>query len=407
MRIAWISSTHIGSRSLFFTEQIAPLLSQKGYEIEFFNPSKNDPLTMFQHHKQRSFDLHFYQVEEGTHCHWIRTLLGTQPGVVLFHDALLTDYGSDPISNSSWTDTVRKYKDSERPWPSKDAEYKRSGYLATREMALSILPLFSTPRGCHDFKSANVTCIGGERSYYLPEPVTTNESILLPKPLSPLVIGLCGRPRIEDRIHKIVQGIYESGIPFKLLWLLKEKEKKEAEEYLKHFAPESYEIIVGKTPYSWLSLLPSIHIPIHMRFSVFESTAPYLQMSMAAGRTPMVSNFGDEQALPDQAVVKIDPGACEATAIKEYIRAVYKNPELLSNSVAQQYAMEVHNPQVIAQDLHTVFHREKEYIQHHMIRWDAFLRDAKKNVLDECMSYEVQWGQDRWKNISKSLGWYE
>lgn len=426
-RIAWFSPLNVGpaaapSISAYVSEQLLPLLAED-FEIELFHDGfgayQSYPtfhyLKAFERHAERPFDVCFYQLEDLKICNFLRIHLGLMPGVVLFHDYLFSTDGPEPILNSAWEETVQKFHAAGRRWPDRANEYVRRGPYGLREGGLALVSLFSSIRDHDEFRrhtkrALQNTAEGNLRSYYLPLPVECGVSAVASQ--TPNEVYYCGAPRIEQRVHKVLLALANMKIHCKLRWLVAQEEETQAREMLKEFSLVDAEIVIGRSPEAWKTLISAGGIAVHTLFSAFGQSGPYLPLSLSAGLPCMVSNFGAMEHIPDDVVYKIQPGETEAREIEETLALLLSRRDLHTTARVRCFAEEVHDRRKIAAELAAIFRHEAGYLREKTLAWQALEEDARATLLGECAALlpgEKQEQQATWQRVLSpvytELGW--
>lgn len=408
LRIAWHTSlrTDIFSKSEYFTSVVAPFLKDS-FEIEIFSDSfctfdgfgSHHYLAAAEIHAQKPFDLFFYQVENGVHGHFMRSALGLHPGVVLFHDYYMTDLGPDPLTNSPWELVAKKLENSSIPWPARNSEFSREGPQARREVGLTRVPIFTSPRVHCDFIREH----DGKVSWYLPTPVVETQA---PRGvLEDFSIAFCGTPNIEDRAHKLLMALHDLKSPTSLTWLLNEGEKDKAEELLREFRIKNAKIIIGRTPEQWGSIAGEVSVCVHTLFSVFCTTEPYLLQSMQLAKPCIVTDFADAVHIPSDAVWKVRPGDTESTEIRHALDAIQRDRRLQTNETARQYVLENHSAGFIAKELQLLFEQSSELLARSEESWKMLMRSAREALMSEQQGHFTDWNSALMDAVYNELGW--
>ncbi len=432
LRIAWFSVLNGGSResaslSAYVSGCLLPLLRER-FEIELFHdsfaaypgfPTRHFLEAAFRH-REKPYDIFFYQLEDGRAANFIRIHLGLMPGAVLFHDLMLSSFGPEPILNSPWQETIRKFEDPDHPWPPRGAEFTQPGPLAYREAAYAAVPLCSNPASTADFKNnvaLRLSAAGKQAGpVYLPLPVPPEAFSAAPAGQGQgLSIGFCGTPRIEHRAHKLFEALSQLKSPWKLHWLLEPEERTQAEEMVREFELEHVVFHEGRSPQHWLRLLPSCNTAVHTLFSVFGQPGPYLQLSLAAGLPALVTRFASCDALPDNVVWKIEPGECEARQMLEVLRTAASGGFRPERTAAAAYAREMFDARMVAAELAQVFLRNADYLRHIGRRWDELVCSAERSLLQELrqIAGPAGWCSDdmfegisrKWEGVMRELQW--
>src|SRR5262245_27559113 len=96
-RIAWLSAPRAGSASAHTEAELIPFL-RGSFEIEQFSPGGDRPLAdAVRVHREKPFDLFFYQVEDDPECDPVRAHLLLVPGAVLYHDVWFVPREEKPV----------------------------------------------------------------------------------------------------------------------------------------------------------------------------------------------------------------------------------------------------------------------------------------------------------------------
>lgn len=411
LRVAWHSSlrTDIFSKSHYFSSILLPQLRER-FDIELFTDGfeelpgyrTNHFLSAELRHQKEPFDIFFYQVENGTQFHFLRSALGLHPGVTLFHDYYMTDLGPDPLTNSPWELVIDKLGDPSIAWPERETEFPRTGPQARREVGLTRVPVFTSARVHNDYQRE----FGVEKlSWHLPMPVLEERMLRAVPSGDQLRIAFCGRCAIEDRAHKLFMALHDLKTPATLSWLIDASEQDKAEELLKEFRIKNAEIIVGRNPEQWGKVAAEASVCVHTLFSVFGSTEPYLLQSMMQAKPCIVTDFADATNLPSDTVWKIRPGDTESTEIRYALEAIQKDGRLLVNEVARQFALENHGASIVAKELGLLFERSMEALRSSEEQWKILMQSASDALAKEQSRYLLDWNKEQIKSVYHELGW--
>lgn len=424
MRIAWFSPLNTaselnsGSLSAYFSDQVLPFLARE-HEIELFHdrfePYQKFPtfhyLSAFKRHQVRPFDVFFYQLEDSRRSVFTRFHLALLPGVVLFHDFLLSDDGPEPLLNSPCTEVIRRFNNRQHPWPDRAAEFTRHSRYALREASFAGVALFSSERWHDDFRrmlperlslpetSATPT------SFYLPYPVN------VPEKSSDSIAGnvaFCGSPQVEDRAHKLLQALSELQQPWKLRWLLQRNERARAEQLLNEFAVQgtNVELVFERSPHLWEEILQTAQVAVHSHFSVYGQPGVYLAQSLARGLPCVVTEFGVSDYLSEAVVIKVWAGDAEASQLKTALsRLLGSRP--ICNEAARSFALETYHTRVVAQDLSSILTRSRPYLEQLGKSWNGFERDARQSLIVESAQWlpEPALWEKTYADAFRGLGW--
>ena len=418
-RIAWFSPLNFGpgttpSLSAYFSEQLLPIL-QSHFDIELFvdgfSPYRefttHHYLSAVTRHKERPFDLFFYQFEDTKAGAFIRLHLGLIPGLILFHDLLVTQDGPEPILNSSWESTIEMLVKNNRQWPSRTAEFPRERPFAVREVGYAASAIFTCPRMHQEYRTQQsarprLSVLAQDQSWYLPFPVERNDPPF-PKDFT---VGFAGSPRIEHRSHKVLQALSNFSGSAKLVWMIEAHEEALAREMVTEFGVENVELVAGRSPQRWNSIQKDISVGLHPLFSVFGQAEPYLRISMAAGRPSITSDFGAAEYLPSDAVFKVRPGESEAFEICSVLEKLAPSDLRAWGKRGQSWASEENDRNKIASELATIFEKSIPAIKPALVEWQRLASDAGIQLIRESQNLLES---ESWEKICtpvyQELGW--
>jgi len=415
-RVAWFTppeAPYSRTASGYFTKVLVPLM-RRWFSIDLFTsePRENNGVVESHHyltaaalHRRAPYDLFFYQMEDVRELGFSRIHLGCLPGVVYFHDLLLATDGPEPILNSPWRSTLRRFWDRAAPWPGRTAEHKQPRPHAFREGGYALVPIFSNAKDHNEFQRVVAAAVPERLGRDLP-------SFCLPYPASlrppsgseaetTARVGIVGTPRIESRPHKVLEAL--SRIPAaEIVWLIDDEERGAAEELLTEFGLRARaQLVSPRAPERWAELLPTLRVGVHTLFSVYGQPGPYLSLSLAAGLPCVATDFGAVPELPSALVAKVEPGRSEAYQIERFVREFLERPvsslrERVFTFAAEQFASEK-----VAGELAQIFHRAIPLVKPRLAAWERFESEAA-----EALALEGQGlggPQESWLNAWQDL----
>ena len=429
MRVAWFSVLNTdkakpsGSASAYFTDQVLPALSSQ-FEVELFHDSHSilagyptfHYLMAWRRHRLKPFDAFFYQIEDLEQANFSRIHAGLVPGVTLFHDFALAHDLPECLHNSPWKSVVDRFiKGSHVAWPTRNLDYPQEIPLAVREASMSLLPLFTSERNVIEYgrnvssrliASATAAVTQIPHAMCLPYPVdfeflaSCDNPDTLADSSSPLRIGFCGSPRIEHRAHKLLHALSQLECSYRLVWLIDENECGEARALAQEYRISDIEFVSQRSPYRWKQLVRSLDVAVHLLFSAFGQTGPYLQISMARGLPCIVTNFGAEQGLPESVVFKTTPGDREAVEILETLRFVSKELPLhqLANRT-REFSREFFERSTVTREFESLFSVYARYLRNMLREWEQFEQSAVQSCVGEsraCFEKRLDSTGDSW-----------
>ncbi len=400
-RLAWFSPLNIeqkgSSTSAYWSDTLLPFLREE-FEIHLYHDRferyldypTHHYLSAFEHHKERPYNIFFYQLEDNKAANFTRIQVGINPGVALFHDLLFSTDGPEPILNSPWAETIKLFNDPDHPFPERERKYKKNGPLGYREAGVAMLPIFSSEQHHLEYQR-NITHkfrITDQQSYFLPHPVSSRLSSARKVRSSRKRMGFLGTPELQHRTHKILMALAEVSFDYELIWLVNPIEAAQARTLLEEYDIKNCELIEGRSPERWSSIMPTIDIALHTLFSVYGQLGPYHAMSLMAGIPTIVTNFAGAEYLADDIVFKIMPGQHEAHELTHLFNSLLEKDDqtgLLAARRAQEFAREFFDAEVVAEDLIRVlisaagsdFSRE----------WEILEARARREAVEEGIRY--------------------
>ncbi|MCB0310052.1 MAG: hypothetical protein KDD42_02375 [Bdellovibrionales bacterium] len=396
-RLAWFSELNCGSvagstSSAYISDQILDYL-RNDFEIELFHNSLEDYrdfrtshfLTAFKRHAQKPFDLFFYQVEDRSSADWLRVHLGAMPGVVWFHDFLFSRTTPHALSRSPWQETVAAFNLT----PEKSIQIELDQHLALHEAAFALMALFSDERQHDLYRRSLAPRIQVDlqpRSYYLPFPVACSTGRQVEN-VAAESLAFCGSPLIEDRSHIVLEALMGIEDCPELLWLIDENEKPEALKILNEFGIKNCQLIIGRSPQRWQEILTTARIALHPLFSMFGSTAPYLQISFGAGVPVIVTDFGSSDYLPDNLVFKVEQGVSEVYQLRSIISELSRRDFAVLKSELVAYCRENFEVELVAKQLVSVLHEGVMQLRPFYAKWSDFLQMHRARLVRSSASY--------------------
>lgn len=396
-RIAWFSSRKENSTSALFTRLIVPSLKERADIVLFSEGEGPDYLAAFK----ENFDLHIYNFEDGKHANFVRSHLGLIPGLAIFHDFFLTSDGPEPILNSPWEETVRKYQNTKRQWANRLDEFKRERPHAFREAGLSFAAVFTDERSRSECGRVIELSLGDVKrhSYYLPFPAIS--SVNWRFEANRRVVAFQGSTRIEHRAHKLLPAIPKDA---KFLWMIDESEIGEATRLIKEAGVADFDLRLGRSPEVWDGILRESSCACLPLFSVYGHLHPYLEMSLLAGVPTVVTRFGTTEYLSQKIVFQVAPGDHETAEFKEVLTVILNGE--FSQSLTENvhtFARETYSPSTIASELYSIVEREMPHVRECRKKWDALVALAREEVLSEAKSLvDSRWNSEE---SFREIGW--
>lgn len=416
-RVAWFSCVaERQSCGAYLTRTLLPILKES-FEIECFTSDESHPglavptfhyLTAALRHAERPFELFVYHLEDLKAAGFVRIQLALMPGIVLFHDLLLTDDGPEPILNSAWEIITRRFLDDTVPWPDRHASFTRPKPHAVRELAYALVPVFLSEKDRREFHRVGTHTLarglGQEaRDYFLPYPaprqadqvyssrpetVSNERAHFGTAPRSHVTLAFCGAPQVEARAHLLLQAIARTA-KVNLVWMVQNSaEQAKAEALIADLVPKlgssdriTFEF--GATPEDWLKVARSADLAAHLHFSVYGKPGPFLATSMASGLPCLITDFGASRFIPDELVAKIQPGEAEVLEIAAWLEAFCDGRWSPRSAEIANWALENHSPRAVAEDLKQIFHNSLPLEREFLARWNVLMDEARRALCEE------------------------
>lgn len=405
-RVAWFSLfPGVGreeSKGAYASQLLLPLLGSR-WELELFSPTGYGEnfqgyeiqhyLTAFRRDRESPFDLFLYNLEDHPECGGIRIHAALKPGATWFHDFVFSNFGPEPILNSSWRATVEKFYYPEIPWPQVGVEFKQRGPYGFREAGTAFLALFSHPWWHTEYERLVETSLARRElagrsdlpvSVYLPLPATVGELVgdarRLEQRGDKMVVGLVGSPGIESRAEMVLEVLAQFPGAH-LLWLIAPPERPRAQELCERHPTVRVDLRVGRSPLLWEATVRECDLALHLHYSVFGAPSPYLQISAVAGVPCVVSNFESGRSVPPHLVYALDPGEREGLELLQLLRAIESGEIPRENRELAAAAREIFDPHVVAEELVQWMTHHTPYLKERMARWAALELAARQNIL--------------------------
>ncbi len=405
LRIAWFSRFDAPqSPSSYFSETILPYFLERSggpFAISLYGEGtgrfRNLPVKHYLaaaiDHQENPFDLFFYQLEQGREAGFMRMHLGLLPGVVLFHDFVMPDFGPEPIMNSPWERVVQLFNNLETVWPVSTQEQPQYAPYAIREATLSVVPVFTSEQFHSDFKRLVTRKIGAalgiERSYFLPYPVVdVAEARCIAE--DPQTIAISGNPGVESRSYHVLEALerllIQNSVEFKATWAVdSDRDRKTLVRALQEFPVLTssrafqLEILRGRTPVMWSEVVSRSSLAIHLHFSAYGQVGPYLNISQMSGVPCVVSDFGAMDYQSENLVFKVRPGTDEGDAIAAAMRrGLQAGPTHRRN--IRSYARECFDGRKVSQELAAIFTSNRADLSRFSAAWAQFEKQAESHL---------------------------
>lgn len=399
-RLAWFSpvSRESETNSAYFSRKVLPTLL-KDFEIEIFSHAPESLagmeakpyLSAKSRHNENPFSLFVYNLEDTKELAFSRMHLALAPGLVIFHDLFLSDFGPEPILNSPWIETLKHFQDNEVPWRELDCEHDQRGPLAYREASYSLARIFTSPRDHREFIcSVKDSVVNPEKeTYFIPYPVSEIERHQAGKSA---VFRVCyaGKPRMEDRPHKLLSALANTSVNTELTWLVSKSERARAEEMIDDYSRIKVRFVEGHTPENWQRVVCDADLAFHTRFSGYGQLGPFFSISCAAGCPVCITDFGGSDWLPDTLFFKITPGESEELQIARLVENLAQKDTAQLRVQILNFAAEFYDLPAVSLELTKVLQQAILSSREITRKWSALSVNARSKLLQTAKSHLMQ-----------------
>jgi hypothetical protein len=387
LRIAWFSpllkNIHgYPSLASYATKLLIPEL-KKHFSITIFTDQPKEGvsrdgdidvyhyLRAYKIHEENPFQLFFYQIEDSKVTNFCRHHLGLIPGITWFHSYLLLNRPPEALSHTPWEEVIKWVKAKSQQGATATSELPTetiwvdtNNPMPSREFSLSFNPLFSQAWFVREYNRLNLDKLSDaldsnfiSSATYLPLPVADNTGNLSFKPNTwEFTIGLVGNPAPESRYFKILQAFAESEYTYKLIWFVSKECRDSADRLTNNFlAPnsaKSISIVCYNTFSELKEWLKEVSLLFLLKFSVFGTRAPILQLAASQGVPLAITDFAEGEFFPTNLFFNIPLGDGEQQAISSAIAEVYSDSDnSIKRAKLQSYVKEEFALNVVAEQL--------------------------------------------------------
>jgi len=401
LRIAWFSQLieqgeAPRSVSQYCSDLLLPILKDR-FEIETFSSSFSTPypwikhnhhLNAYKRHRQRPFDLFFYQLEDGVAGRFARTQIGMHPGVTWVHDIFLGDLGAEALHTSPWELTVAQFHDTSLSFSDRAHLPHQLRPHAYREVSLSPVVLFDSHWARKEFlglvSNRVEYAIGAHRSEYVPIPVEAKPAFHKSSTGETLKVVTQSSPGIESHAHKSLQALKALKRPWHLTWMLDVSESPRARALIEEFeVSDRVTIVENRSTGVWNELLLNADVALHLHNSPFGHLGPYLHLSMAAGVPVVVLKAAAGEELPIEAVFSIVTGAFETAQLVGIFEALSGEGSRRFGEAGREFISREADVPKVAKQLETLFHDVAPSFSEVLTRWASLYERAEDALVSE------------------------
>ena len=369
---------------------LAPRLS-KEFEIELFHDrfesygpfQTHHYLSAFRRHRERRFDAFLYHIEDSAASRFARSHAGLFPGITWFHNFICFDDGPPTLWASPWKTMVKKYQGEPQSWLEHDAIPRKEGKVLSREASLSPVAVFSTAQSHGEYqRTVDSRLCGAEtHSWMIPYPVALGDPTATSRAAGPKIIALCGAPRIEHRVHKVLPALRRCGHTVTLRWLIDPSEREEAARFARESGVASVEFIEGRSPAAWRAIVQDADVALHTIFSVFAEPYPWVAISLSCGVPVVMSLFGSSEDVPESLVYHVEPGETETTQTEKALLRALNEADTTLRLARQEYVAEFHSPDIVAHELSVAIHTALPLLRKVDAQWEALQAEARAEIV--------------------------
>lgn len=418
--IAWFTRMPCEGKfipSAYLTRLVVPeLLKDPKIEVKIYS-NISDPNTYFKlasgktlqvHHylSVSEYDVSFNQVEEGVGSHFLRMCVGLYPGIVFFHDLYLSDLGPDPVTNSPYT-FIKKLMSSKEDtldieWPNKSQEFPRSGAFATRESALSWTACFSSARLRNDFARSDF----GKSipSMFIPYPIDidSNDSSKNDVSSANNYLAICGTPNIEDQLYKLLAAIRMLSTSLPIVWMVDKSYEVSAKKLIEEFRISNVNLVSEFTTDNWQKIVKDAKVCSHLHFSVYGQVSPFIEISLQAGKSILMTDFGDSDYYSKDQVFMIPPNDYQTNIIYNLLsRLMNIDSDIQYNKESKfDFVLSNNNPQLIGLEYISMFRQIHLYLKKCSDTWSDVKARANTSLLNQ-----VEDSVNNFQRVFDEMGW--
>lgn len=334
------------SVSSLFMSEILPILEANYEVVKFseepeFNPIHN--LYSIDNVSPFDYSLTFNEDRKGGIYYRFASL--ALPGVLLLADANFD----------------RLFFDS--PWQFKD--------LSIEPLLKQIVEHSSSVAVLNEHALSNVKSLGlkSDNSLFgisLPcrKRTLSEQNLIEQQQTTPLfVIGYAARYLNEEKAHEVIEILLElkrSGMPVKLLWLIR---KSESQDIYRFLQIEAERHLIDLESLVELQLVQSfdeerqalcrMNVFLSLRKDFLHSPPTSFYHALALGIPTVAMELGPVMGISKSSALWVPTGAGESRGLIEAIKAIYGNSELTGalSKESRAYTDLVHNPDLVASDL--------------------------------------------------------
>ncbi len=401
LRIAWFSQlvepgASPSSISEYCSDLLLPILKDR-FEIETFSSSFSTPypwirhnhhLNAYKRHRERPFDIFFYQLEDGTRSRFTRTQIGMVPGISWIHDIFLGDLGAEATHTSPWEHTIAQFHDENLPFEPRGHLPHQLRPHAYREVSVSPVVLFDSYWGLKEFRSLVSNRIehelGAHRAEFVPVPVSLRPIRPVSKKSDLLSVVTPCSPGVEGHSHKMLPALKALKQPWRLTWMVSAEELSRANGLIDEFdVRERVTLVEGRTTGAWERALEGADVAVHLHNSPFGHLGPYLHLSMAAGVPCVALRAAAGEELPRDAVFSIEGGMFETAQMVGIFEQLARGDLLGCGDVGRRYIVKEAGVNSIAQKLGDLFVESAPNVAPIMERWNALYKRGWDALVQE------------------------
>lgn len=398
LRIAWFSDladSHSDGVSAYCSRIILPELSKK-HAIELFSPSfarekyglrHEHYLNAHKRHREKPFDIFFYQLEDASSSRFVRSHLGLVPGVLWVHDLYCHDLGPEALHTSPWEQSIKQFQDLSIPFLDRSNAPHQLCPRVYRETSLAPVVLFSSQWALKEFSQMVHTrvesIVGSHVASVMPIPVVP--TVTSDKTASNIFRIACASVTgIEGRAHKFLPALREHEGEWHLTWMVSPTEQAAAHGLAREFGvSERVTVVASRSPETWQSIVSNSNAAIHLHTSPFGHLGPYIQLTLSMGCPAIVSWSAQGEDFPDNAVFCVASGLHEGRQLTEIFRAITLHGTRSCGLQGRRYVEATSNVSSLAEQLSNNLLEWAPHVGYVMDKWERLLRQGRKALLRE------------------------
>lgn len=398
LRIAWFSDLADGRSeglAAYCSRILLPELATK-HSIELFSPSfvtekydlRHDHyLNAYKRHREKPFDIFFYQLEDSRSSRFVRSHMGLVPGVLWVHDLYCQDLGPEALHTSPWEHSIKQFQDPSLPFLDRSNAPHQLCPRVYRETSLAPVVLFSSQWALKEFSqmvhSRVESTVGSHVASVMPIPIAPQR--VSRRETSPCLRMACASvPGVEGRAHKFLPALRQYEGEWHLTWMVSAAEQAAAHGLIHEFGvSERVTVVASRSPETWQAIISNSDAALHLHTSPFGHLGPYLQLTLSAGCPAIVSWSAQGEDFSDNAVFCVASGLHEGRQLSEIFRAITLHGADACGREGRRQIEATSDVSSLAETLSNNLLEWAPHVGYVMDKWERIMKQGRKALLNE------------------------